>query len=198
MKAQQLRRIREIQETLPGVEKLSIEPMPAGSWALMADHQPLVAGDLRQVILAGEQEAARNPRLRIDADQLLPQGIKGYLIRDHFTDRGAARGVYREAIEFRNASDLYLFLRTGDFQFWSPAFIRREDSRQVRVYRSHDTVDSMTAWEIVLHRLENDGQLPDFLEVPAGTCPQCLSRFVVMPMSGSGYHCLECHYATED
>lgn len=177
--------------------QLSIEPMPAGAWALFADGRPTMTGELRHVVLEAEQAMTQDPDLEVNADKLLPRGIQGHLLRDHFTPKGLAKGVVRATAKFRNADDLYLFLRTGGFQFWSPAFVRKEGRRQLRMYRSHQSLDSMLAWEVVLYRLENDGALPPHVEVPAGTCPRCFSQFVAVPLSGNGYQCLECHYESD-
>jgi len=177
---------------------LKIERMPADTWALMEGHTPLIVGPLRQVVLSAEAMAAQIPGVRVDAEDLQPARIEGHAYKDRFTERGVARGYVRSIVRFRNADELYRYLANGSFQFWSPAFMKRDGDDQIRIYRRHGTVDSMTAWEIALHRLENDGELPDFIEVPAGTCPRCLSQYVSMPMPGTSYHCLECHYEHAD
>jgi len=198
MKPQNIPSSSETRQPATDIRRLVIEPMPAGTWALMEGHTPVIAGPLRQVVLSAEAMAAQEPGVRVDAEHLLPNRIQGFAYHDRFTDRGVARAYLRTPVRFRNADELYRYLANNGFQFWSPAFIRRDGYDQIRIYRSHGTVDSMTAWEIALHRLENDGELPDFIEVPAGTCPRCLSQYVSMPMPGTSYHCLECHYEHAD
>lgn len=198
MKPQNIPCSSDAKQIAVNTRRLVIEPMPAGTWALMEGHTPVISGSLRQVVLSAEAMSAQEPGVRVDAKALLPQDIKGCAYHDRFTDLGAARGYVRSMIGFRNADELYRYLAYSGFLFWSPAFLRRDGDDQVRIYRSHGTVDSMTAWEIALHRLENGGELPDFIEVPAGTCPRCLSQYVSMPMPGTSYHCLECHYEHAD
>lgn len=193
MKPQKLKSVPRSYPRLEGVSKLSVERVPGGVWCLFADHEPLTLADLRRVVLDAEALSSVNPEIPLDTQDLSPRGIAGTLIKTRRVGQAEVRYFWQK-VTFQNADTLYRHLLNGGFRFWAPDFVAEDDSGRQQLYRSHDTVASMTAWEIALHRLENDGALPDFLEVPAGTCPRCLSEFVAIPEGGQGYHCLECHY----
>lgn len=180
------------------ITHFEIRDLLGGWYALVAftpdDVQPLFHGALGKVTQAGEYASSRL-RVPVRAACLAPRGIKGWHRVDRFV--GAwAEGVRRGPLTFGNADELYRHLLHGGFSFWGPDFVSDRDSVRHRIFRSHDTLDSMRAWEVALYRLENAGRVPTHLDIPADTCPRCLSRHAVI--DGPVIHCQECHHVAEN
>lgn len=176
----------------PGIDEWRL----LGHMETKGEYTVLERGQLRAVVLEAERHQASFPDVILSAPYLAPEGIRGYQRKDVRRDGGWAFGVKCEPIDFRNADDLYHFLRSNGYWMEGNQGLRECQDTRFWLFRSGENTTSDTAWEIAHHRLENNGQLPPHLEVPAGTCPQCLSRFVAMPWGGETFYCLECFYAS--
>lgn len=177
---------------------LIVAPVRGGDWEVRRGNATLLSADLGTVTFFLEDVKARHPGVTIDADSLLPRAITGRYFRDYQVGGQTAHRAVQNTLQFRNADQLYHYLRRNGYYFRAPDFVSESDNKVHRIYRSHDTFDSMTAWEIALFRMENQGDLPEFLEVPADTCPCCLSRFVSVCNKSRVKHCMECNHVSKD
>lgn len=207
MKAQNLK-IAEKQEQLCGYtskgrrERVTLMVLAPGihDWTLIGhleskgEYFVLEQGDLRPMILEAELYKASFPDVPLASPYLQPKGIRGYQRRDVARQNGWALGVKSEPVDFRNADELYQFLRGRGYRMEGNQALKEGQDERTWLFCSHETGDSQLAWETASYRLEHNGELPTHLELPAGTCPKCLSRNVADPMNGEGLHCQECFH----
>lgn len=186
------------------VARLVIAPSVFGAWSLIAHvYTPrtahrLAEASLRTIVMQTEQLATQYPDLEIVTGYLSPEGVQGYQIEDVWVRGSWWPGAKRESMTFANAQELYLHLREGSYYNAGDCWIREAGDRRTRLYRDHCTVDSAKAWELVEYRIEHGTQTNPDLDLAAGTCPRCLSRYGYTPDHGVGFHCLECHYEHAD
>lgn len=188
----------------PPAQTFSLRPVPGepdqmilAAHAACGDLFPYRVGSVRQVVLEAERLQAHYPAITIDASRLTPAPVQARGYRERLV-AGEWATVVIAPFEATQADHAYQRLRAMGFRPEGDELFVEHAKFDVRVRlvpRANDLdAEAITAWEVIFYRLAHDGEMPAEIEVPDDTCPRCLSRFVAVPMDGSGYHCLECHY----